>query len=90
MWKMTGPKRILVDRSSATYPRLSDSDDEAFNRTHSDLVKFCANDVDYERVLSRLRPIVSKAPQILTSRYLSQGRQQPVSAISILPKISKH
>ncbi len=87
---MAGPKKILVDRFSATYPRLLDSDDEAFDRTHSDLVKFCANDVDYERILNRLRPIVSKAPKILTSRYLSQGRQQSLSAILMLPNISKH
>ncbi len=87
---MAGPKKVLVDRFSATYPRLLDSDDEGFDRTHSDLVKFCANDVDYERVLNRLRPIVSKAPEILTSRYLSQGRRQPLSAILMLPNKSTH
>lgn len=71
-WKMAGPKKILVNRFSATHPRLWESDHEGFNRTHSDLVKFSRHDVDYERVLYRLREISSKGTATLTSRYLSQ------------------
>ena len=70
---MAGPKKILVNRFSATHPRLWESDDEGFNRTHSDLVKFSRHDLDYERVLHRLREIFSKGTATLTSRYLSQG-----------------
>ena len=75
-WKMTGPKKVLVNRISATMPRLWESDDEPFDRTHSDLVKYCDYDVCYERVLARLRKIASKATAILTSQYLSQGIQR--------------
>ena len=75
-WKMAGPTKVLlVPRSSATRPRLWDSetDDEGLDRTHSGLVKFSVNDVDYERVLRRLKEIASKATATLTSRYLSHG-----------------
>ncbi|KAF6238592.1 hypothetical protein HO173_003097 [Letharia columbiana] len=71
-WKMAGPKGALVDQFSATRPRLWESDDEGCHRTHSDLVEFAINDVDYERVPTRLRGITTKATGILTSRYLSQ------------------
>ena len=66
---------LLVPRFSATRPRLweLETDDEGLDRTHSDLVKFSVNDVDYERVLRRLREIASKATATLTSRYLSHG-----------------
>ena len=70
---MLGPEKILVDRFSATRPRLWESDDEPFNRSHSDLVKYCVHDVDYYRVLDRLRQIASQASVKLTLRYLSQG-----------------
>ena len=81
-WKMAGPKRVLVDRFSATYPRLWESDDEGFNRTHSELVKFSWHDVDYERVLYKLREIASRGTATLNSRYLSQG-----SGVSLLPTV---
>ena len=78
---MAGPKKILVNRFSATRPRLQDSRlrgsdeeiDEGFDRTHSDLVKFSANDVDYQRVLRRLKEVTSEATKKITLRYLSQG-----------------
>ena len=84
-WKMAGPRKVLVPRFSATRPRLWESEtyDEGFDRTHSDLVKFSVNDVDYERVLHRLREITSKATTTLTSRYLSHGGY-PVSLDSII------
>ena len=72
---MAGPKKVLVNRFSATRPRLWESNDEPFNRTHSDLVKFSIHEVDYESVLCKLREIASKASVTLTSRYLSQGIQ---------------
>lgn len=74
-WKMAGPNKVLVPRFSATRPRLWESEtyDEGFDRTHSELVKFSVNDVDYERVLHRLREVTSKATATLTSRYLSHG-----------------
>ena len=74
-WKMAGPNKVLVPRFSATRPRLWDSTtyDEGLNRTHSDLVKFSVNDVNYERVLHRLREVAAKATATLTSRYLSHG-----------------
>lgn len=65
---MAGPKGVLVDQFSAIRPRLWESDDEGFHRTHSDLVEFAINDVDYERVLNSLRGITTKATGILTSR----------------------
>lgn len=79
-WKMAGPKQVLVNRFSATMPRLWESDDEPFDRTHSDLVKYCDHDVHYERVLARLRNIASKATAILTSRYLSQENPDSLDA----------
>ena len=72
---MAGPKKVLVNRFSATRPRLWDSEkyDESLDRTHSDLVKFSVNDVDYERVHRRLREVASEATATLTSRYLTHG-----------------
>lgn len=70
---MAGPSKVLVPQFSATRPRLFESDDEPFNRTHSDLVKFSAHDLDYELVLHRLEEIVSEGIATLTSRYLSEG-----------------
>ena len=72
---MAGPSKVLVPRFSATRPRLWESEtyDEGLDRTHSDLVKFSVNDVDYERVLHRLGEVTSKATAIVTSRYLSHG-----------------
>ena len=72
---MAGPEKFMVSRFSATRPRLWESEacDEGLDRTHSDLVKFTVNDVDYEIVLKRLREVTSKATATLTSRYLSHG-----------------
>ncbi len=72
---MEGPRVVLVDRFSATYPRPWDSESfyEGLNRTHSDLVKFSAGDIDYQRVLSVLRDITSKAAGLIKLRFLSQG-----------------
>ena len=80
-WRMTGPRKVLVSQFSATRPRLWESEgyDESLNRTHSDLVKFSSNDVDYERVHHRLREITSEVTATLTSRYLSQGTQRFLS-----------
>ena len=81
---MAGPKRVLVPHFSATRPRLWESDEEGFHRTHSDLVKFSVNDVDYERVLHRLREVASEATATLALRYLSQGKQKFLSTVSCL------
>ena len=72
---MAGPKEVLVNDFSATRPRLWDpnEDQEPFDRSHSDLVKYCDHDVDYERVLDRLGKIASKATATLASRYLRRG-----------------
>ena len=72
---MLGPRAVLVDRFSATYPRPWDSETffEGLNRTHSDLVKFSPGDIDYQRVLSVLGDITSKAAALITSRFLFQG-----------------
>lgn len=82
---MAGPKKVLVDRFSATRPRLWESHEEPLNRTHSDIVKFSGQDVDCERVLYKLRDIASKATATLTSRYLSQGIKPSLSTTHILP-----
>ena len=73
---MAGDLKMLVGPFSAKYPRSFDPElhHEGFDRTHSDLVKFSIGDIDYERVLSRLSEIISKAKIKLTSRCLSQGR----------------
>ena len=70
-----GPSDFLVPRVSATHSRLWESDlhHEGFNRTHSDLVKFSFGDMDYERVLCRLREISSNADVLLLSRFQTQG-----------------
>lgn len=75
---MAGPRALLVDRYSATYPRPWDSESfyEGFFRTHSDLVKFTEGDIDYLRVLSVLRDITFKAASLITSRFLSQGSKK--------------
>ena len=85
---MAGPKKVLVDRSSATRPRFWESDDEPFDRSHSDLVKYCVHDVDYYRVLDRLQKIASKATAILTSRYLSQGIQRYLFSLPCAPPMA--
>ena len=81
---MAGPRAVLVDRFSATYPRQWDSESfqEGFNRTHSDLVKFSAGDVDYLRVLSVLRDVTSKAAASIVSRFIHQGTKK--SSLSVL------
>lgn len=87
---MAGPKKVLVSQFSATRPRLWESEhyEESLNRTHSDLVKFSPNDVDYERVRHKLLEITSEASATLTSRYLSQGTQKIMSLqmYGLLPK----
>ena len=81
---MAGPRAVLVDRFSATYPRQWDSESfhEGFNRTHSDLVKFSVGDVDYLRVLSVLQDFTSKATASIVSHLVNQGTKK--SALSIL------
>ena len=80
---MAGERKLLVGPFSAKHPRPWEPElhHEALNRTHSDLVKFSVGDVDYERVLSRLSEITSKARTILLSRYLRQGRMLPYSSL---------
>ena len=75
---MEGPRVVLVDRFSATYPRPWDSESfcEGLNRTHSDLVKFSAGDIDCQRVFAPLRDITSKATALIKLRFLSQGTTQ--------------
>lgn len=77
-WKIAGPRALLVDRFSATYPRPWDTESfhEGFSRTHSDLVKFTPEDIDYLRVLSVLREITLKAAPLIVSRFLSQGSKK--------------
>ena len=81
------PGKVLVPHSSATRPRLWEEDDEPFHRSHSDLVKFSANDLDYQRVLHRLEGIVSVATATLTSRYLSQGMYSFLRTILCHPQV---
>ena len=73
---MAGDRKLLVGPFSAKHPRHWEPElhHEPLDRTHSDLVKFSPGDIDYERVHSRLREIVSKAKETLISRYLEQGR----------------
>ena len=58
---------MLVGPFSAKHPRPWEPElhAEGFDRTHSDLVKFSASDVDFERVRSRLNEVTSKAKKIL-------------------------
>lgn len=86
-WRMAGPKKVLVSQFSATRPRLweSGSCDESLDRTHSDLVKFSSNDVDYGRVHDRLRTITSEATRTITSRYRNQGTQRILSPDILSP-----
>ena len=85
-WKMAGPSKVLVPQFSATRPRLWESRDVPFNRTHSGLVKFSVHDLDYECVRHKLQEITSKATAILASRYLRKGITRPLPARSWLPR----
>ncbi|MCJ1403854.1 hypothetical protein MMC11_007077, partial [Xylographa trunciseda] len=55
-WTMTGEPAVLVDPFSATQGSTVEFR-LPMNRTHSELVKFAAQDEDYERVLARLKPL---------------------------------
>lgn len=63
-WKMTGPRKILVDSTSATHGRPWETEAHhihALNREHSDLVKFSIHDSDYDRVLAILKRLTLTA-----------------------------
>lgn len=83
---MAGERKLLVCPFSAKYPRPWEPElhHEGLNRSHSDLVKFCVGNVDYERVLSRLSEVTSQAKMTLTSQYLSQGSVLPYSSLSFV------
>ncbi|KFX91129.1 hypothetical protein O988_07900 [Pseudogymnoascus sp. VKM F-3808] len=64
VWKMDGPRCILVDSSSARHTRPWEN--EAHNcmgmkREHSMLVKFSPNDSDYDQVLAKLKSMMAAA-----------------------------
>jgi len=65
---MTGEPAVLVDPFSATQGST-----EGFrlpmHRTHSELVKFAAQDEDYERVLARLVHCIERAKIIIPLRF---------------------
>lgn len=69
---MTGKPTVLVDSASATHSRPWEFEDRyvlAINRSHSDLVKFTKQDVDYEVVLHHLRRFSSVAVDVVRDRF---------------------
>jgi len=71
---MTGPRCVLVGSSSAIHGRSGEDEPcniQALNRTHSELVKFSSNDVDYTRVLAVLKRMASAAVKAIPRRRSS-------------------
>lgn len=61
---MNGPDTILVGQASATHGRSWENKAhhiQAINRTHSQLVKFRANDEVYRRILGTLKEFTKQA-----------------------------
>jgi hypothetical protein len=61
---MSGPKRVLVTKSSATHCRSWEDGPEhicAIGLTHSNMVKFSPEDVEYEKALQRLKGLARRA-----------------------------
>ena len=61
---MAGPPAVLVSKESALHCKpwkLGVDQVIPLNRTHSDMVKFRANDHEYDKVLGRLRTLVQRA-----------------------------
>ena len=68
---MSGPLPVLVDASSATHGRPGEDqahDIQALNRTHSELVKFKRQDLDYSVVLGFLQEFCSAAFSTIAPR----------------------
>lgn len=61
---MEGPEEWLVDKTSATHGRPWEDGPEhivAMDRSHSDLVKFSANDPDLDKVRARLKGLCHRS-----------------------------
>ena len=57
-WDMSGPSKVLVERSSAIQGASHKSDILPINRSHSDMVKFREGIVDYQLVADRIYGLV--------------------------------
>ena len=69
---MSGPLATLVDASSATHGRPGEDqahDIHALNRTHSELVKFRRQDLDYSVVLGFLQEFALAASTVVAMRF---------------------
>uniref|UniRef100_A0A8H7NHE4 ORC1/DEAH AAA+ ATPase domain-containing protein n=1 Tax=Bionectria ochroleuca TaxID=29856 RepID=A0A8H7NHE4_BIOOC len=82
-WEMKGPPALLVTKSSATHCRPWENGAEhicAIARTHSNLVKFGAQDHEYTNVRERLRGISRRALTVcdrIQARILVPYNQNP-------------
>ena len=65
---MTGEPTVLVDPFSATQGSTVGFG-LPMHRTHSELVKFAAQDEDYERVLAHLRSCIERAKTVIPLRF---------------------
>ncbi|KAL7916459.1 hypothetical protein GGI35DRAFT_466067 [Trichoderma velutinum] len=66
-WRMTGPPRVLVTKSSAIHCRSWENDDGhiwPIARSHSDIVKFGPTDRFYDDVRDRLHGLAQRAAKI--------------------------
>lgn len=72
---MTGPKKLLVTKSSATnvVPGQRGTDtSESINKTHSEMVKFTSQDETETRVLGNLKKMYQNARGRQYGRYPAQ------------------
>lgn len=68
-WKMTGPAKFLVTKTSATHCRPWENGAEhicAVARTHSNLVKFGLHDDEYFNVRERLKGLARRSLAVQT------------------------
>lgn len=63
-WSMKGEAAVLVSKTSATHCRPWEDGPQhicAIDRTHSEMVKFGPEDVEYDKVLGRIESLVRGA-----------------------------
>ncbi|KFA68739.1 hypothetical protein S40285_09143, partial [Stachybotrys chlorohalonatus IBT 40285] len=64
IWRINGPKAVLVTNLSATHGRYWEDGQEhicAIDRIHSEMIKFGPQDHEYEKVLQRLLGVAQRA-----------------------------
>ncbi|KND87194.1 Vegetative incompatibility protein HET-E-1 [Tolypocladium ophioglossoides CBS 100239] len=84
-WTMDGQRAILVSKSSATRFRASECDPLeacAIARSHSDIVKFCRHDNEYDKVRERLRIFAQRAVIPKCLRQNDDGVTVPIDPLT--------